>query len=226
MVNTYVLIISVFISLLHVASAEYTVSSEVTFYGARDNCPPGASIAYPVIHTEAGGIGTHADPITFAGAPKCFRPGTRIYNPRLKKYFIMEDECEECEQDWENRKYHVDCWIGPPTLTAGTELIACENALTVDSETIIVDPNSTLPVDTTPLFNGATEKCIVYAPPCHDQGNECGNECQIPQTASCADLAKQYYLTLQRFEQLNPQLNCNRNVPSGTTVCQGGTCGD
>ena len=70
----------------------------------------------------------------------------------------MEDDCEECINDWnKHKKYHIDCWMGPPTLTSGTELIACENALTSDKENIIVDPANNYPVDATSLFNGTTQ---------------------------------------------------------------------
>jgi len=206
--------------------AETTINSEVTFYGARDNCPPGADISHPIIHKEAGGLGTFDNPITFAGTTAAFKAGSIVYIPRLKKYFIMEDDCEECINDWKKKKYHIDCWIGPPTLTSGPELIACEDALTTDSEPIIMNANNGHPVDTTSLFNGTTQVCFVKADPCTDSGNECGNSCEIPSSASCANLAKEFYLTLKRFEDLNPNLDCSKNVPSGTSVCQGGTCGD
>jgi hypothetical protein len=46
-----------------------TVKAIVTFYGAKDNCPPGGDIAYPSKrHPVAGGTGTAADPATFASA--------------------------------------------------------------------------------------------------------------------------------------------------------------
>jgi len=37
------------------------------FVHTKDNCPPGGAIAYPVIHQQAGGVGTFQDPITYAG---------------------------------------------------------------------------------------------------------------------------------------------------------------
>lgn len=62
----------------------------LTFYGARDNCPPGGTIAYPTpTRSEAGGLGTYEDPITYAGDKKATAPGTILYVPMLKKYFIM-----------------------------------------------------------------------------------------------------------------------------------------
>jgi len=209
--------------LLSLAESQRNISSEVTFYGARDNCPPGGDIAHPVIHKEAGGTGTWADPITFAGDSAAIPVGAKIYYPRLSKYFIFEDDCEECIDDWKNgKKYHVDLWMGPDTLSPST-LVACENALTLDKDEITLDPKDDYYVDTTPLYNGATNKCIVNAPPCTDKGNECGNDCEIPNSATCAELAKMLLLTLERFQQLNPKLDCNKTVPAGTSVCQGGT---
>ena len=83
-----------------------------TFYGAKDNCPPGGDIAHPIIHKEAGGVGTFVDPITFAGDTTATPAGTIIYVWQLKKYFIMEDDCEECQDDWrKSHKWHVDLWM-------------------------------------------------------------------------------------------------------------------
>jgi len=204
-----------------------TVSSLVTFYGSRDNCPPGADISYPTIHKEAGGTGTFADPVTFAAAKSCFTVGGKVYVPRLKKYFIFEDDCAECDTDCKKGKLHIDCWMGPQIPPTGPNLIACENQLTGDStEQVIVNPASNLAVDVTPLFNGTTDTCIVHADPCQDEGNTCGNSCSIPNTATCQELAKLFYLNYTRFLQLNPNLDCSKSVKAGTDVCQGGTCGD
>jgi hypothetical protein len=60
------------------------------------------------------GEGSFDNPITFAGDKNVISPGKRIYLPSLSKYFIMEDECEECIHDWNDKKiYHFDLWIGP-----------------------------------------------------------------------------------------------------------------
>jgi hypothetical protein len=48
------------------AHAATTQQTFLTFYGWYDNTPPGGDIAYPQIHSTAGGKGTFADPITFA----------------------------------------------------------------------------------------------------------------------------------------------------------------
>jgi hypothetical protein len=111
---------------------------------SQDNCPPGGDIAYPKIHKLAGGVGTYADPITFASSKKETPPGTIIYVFFLQKYFIsataphiwgllrtqpaltstaVEDDCGECDSDWtKHKKYHFDLWTGPDAVTPGPNL--------------------------------------------------------------------------------------------------------
>ena len=213
-------------------AAARNVTMETTFYGARDNCPPGGAIAYPLLHPVAGGTGTFADPITFAGSKEALPVHTRVYVVELQKYFIMEDNCGECDDDWKHHKYHIDLWIGSDKLGEGPPLIACENALTRPHRVVTVNPPDHLPVDRTPLYT-EDNGCILPNPPaCHDTGSACGNGCDTPTAASCADLAKEFHLTLKRFKVLNngrhgnPQVNCSTIVPKGTDVCMGGSCGD
>ena len=131
---------------------------EVTFYAAADNDPPGsAEIAYPNSrHTSAGGTGTYADPLSLATDPREIRPGVIVYYPTVQKYFVMEDDCAECIDDWSaNRKPHVDLWM---STTADPAVQNCEAALTPDGlDTIIVNPPANLPVDAKPLYAGG--KC-------------------------------------------------------------------
>src|ERR1700753_2793166 len=77
-----------------------TEQAFITMYGWYDNTPPSDSISYPKLHKTAGGTGTYADPITYASDKAETPAGTKIYVPRLQKYFIMEDDCEECDADW------------------------------------------------------------------------------------------------------------------------------
>ena len=133
-----------------------TRSMWVTLYGALDNDPPGsADIAYPQIHSQAGGTGTYADPVTFATDRNELAPGTRVYYPYLKKYFIMEDDCAECDSDWSSGKWHIDLWAGNST---NNGILDCEDALTQQGN-VIVNPPSNEPVDTTPIFNTKTHAC-------------------------------------------------------------------
>jgi hypothetical protein len=166
----------------------------VTWYGFNDNscqvesdhnCNTiafGKSDGFSTKHDIATeGSGTYDDPTTFAtaaadsGSPAEFAPGTIIYLPYVHKYFVMEDQCAECGDEWDQKKaYHVDLWMGPSyDLTANNDmgsdmgtvansaLETCEDQLTLGdgtfqgTGTIIVNPAPDLPVDTSPLFNGA-----------------------------------------------------------------------
>src|SRR4029453_15592620 len=89
------------VSSLFSASAAYAATTQqtfLTFYGWWDNTPPGGDIAYPQIHNPPGGPRTYADPITFATSSDELSPGTKVWVPRVNKYFIMEDSCQECEE--------------------------------------------------------------------------------------------------------------------------------
>jgi len=141
--------------------ASSTYNMYVTFYGWLDNSPPSATIAYPQIHSTAGGTGTHSDPITFACDSSELAPGTIIYVGFVKKYFIMEDDCTECDSDWSNgKKRHVDLWTGG-TASSGDGLLECEDALTQGSASVIVNPSSSESVSSTPLYDNSTNKCYV-----------------------------------------------------------------
>jgi len=79
----------------------------LTAYSYWDNTPPqSAAIARPVLHDQAGGVGTFEDPITIAvghqiegGAQVLdYPPGTRFYFPRLRKYAMVEDVCGDGER--------------------------------------------------------------------------------------------------------------------------------
>ncbi|HTA91162.1 MAG TPA: hypothetical protein VK745_16360 [Polyangiaceae bacterium] len=159
----------------------------VTWYGYDDNsCDTEAqhtcaniaypmSDGYPTKHDGATeGKGTYDDPVTFAAAvkddPETFggatiNPGTLIYYPKVKKYFMMEDSCAECTDQWTaTQLLHVDLWMGPSVPPAGQTmfgqpLIDCEDNGTDSSadnptDTIIVDPPASLEVDQTMLFTG------------------------------------------------------------------------
>jgi hypothetical protein len=145
--------------------ASHTFSMLVTLYGFPDNSPPGTAIAFPQIHPGAAGVGTLQDPVTFATDQKELKPGTRVYYPFLQKYFVMEDDCAECDQDWEGhglnggpRFRHIDLWAGGDARSGQSEL-NCEDALTQSSAKVIVNPPGNLRVDTTPIWNEDTQTC-------------------------------------------------------------------
>ena len=146
------------------AQASTTQNYEVTLYGWPDNSPPGNAIAYPAnggnptLHNAAGGTGTYSDPITYATDRSELAVGTKVYYPYLHRYFIMEDDCVQCDQDWSGGTRHIDLWVGGQGGNSNS-VINCEDNLTQGSSAVIVSPPSNEPVDTTPLFNSSTNTC-------------------------------------------------------------------
>lgn len=136
-----------------------TAAVTVTFYAAADNDPPGSTeIAFPGRRPAAGGAGTWQDPLTFATDPRFLPPGTRIYDPRLQKYFVMEDSCASCISDFSaGRTPHIDLWTGPAT---DGSVLDCENALTPDGPVPVeIGPPPDRPVDPVALYDQATGTC-------------------------------------------------------------------
>ena len=153
------------------AKASTTTNFLVTLYGWPDNSPPGNAIAYPAdggyptIHNAAGGTGTYSNPVTFATDQAELPIGSIVYYPYLHRYFVMEDDCVACDEDWTGQGpdggpglHHIDLWINGQNGNSN-DVINCEDNLTQGSESVIINPPSTEPVDTTPLFNSSTNTC-------------------------------------------------------------------
>lgn len=152
-------------------AAPTAIEVYTTYYGWYDNTPPGCATAYKPFC--ARGIGTYADPITFASFKKEFPVGTILYYPTLEKYFVMGDLCQECQADWVGegpdggpRLYHLDLWIGGKS---GNEfdVINCEDALTQATPSgkplltpFIENPPQNLPVSTESIFDAHTNHCF------------------------------------------------------------------
>ncbi len=155
---------STVLSVVPSGGAGTTANVKITFYGAYDNDPKGSkAIANPVIHQEAGGTGTHADPLTFASpaGAGAYKVGQIIYVPRVQKYFIKEDECAV---SWTAPKgcgvvTMVDLYVGNPS--DAQAVVECENSITPSGDTqIIIDPPANLTVDPKPIWNQSTGACM------------------------------------------------------------------
>jgi hypothetical protein len=136
-------------------AATGVVTAIVTFYAGRDNTPPGSSeIAHPNgRHPTAGGAGTYADPTTLATDPRELPVGSLVYYAPLQRYFVMEDDCDTCIEEWDSdRRAHVDLWVSASTDPA---VLGCEDALTPAGPVLVeVNPPPGRPVDPRPLFDG------------------------------------------------------------------------
>lgn len=156
---------------------QQNVTVYATWYGYNDNSGEtedqhgSADIAYPksdgypTLHNHATeGKGTYSDPVTFATPDKdlsVFPIGSIIYVPFVRKYFIMEDECGDDDPDGCQHGTHVDLWMGPASASNGTKLDDCEDSATSDSTTkVVINPASTLTVDTTTMFK--SNKCTIH----------------------------------------------------------------
>ncbi len=159
---------------VNAAGGGTTTNMMVTWYGFPDNSPPGTAIQFPQIHSHAGGTGTFADPITFATDPRLFAPGSIVYLPMVKKYFIMEDLCTGsgpggpgvqgpgCVADFDNGIKHIDMWAGGDSTQS---VVPCEDNLTRNSTPVISNPPGNLEVSPpvspgNPIFDTGTKVCF------------------------------------------------------------------
>jgi hypothetical protein len=132
----------------------------LTLYGWPDNSPPGNSIAYPGLHQGAGGTGTYADPITFATDQSEEPPGTIIYIPSVQEYAIMEDDCVQCDSDWDSSMaYHFDLWLNSDGSAKTSDVIACEDQWSDSTATVEIGPPPGRTVNPAPLYDIATNTC-------------------------------------------------------------------
>jgi hypothetical protein len=130
-------------------------STEITFYSAYDNDPPGSrAIAHPnARHSQAGGTGTYADPLTLASDTREIALGTIVYVPFVKKYFVMEDDCAQCISDWGSGKIpHLDLFMPNGN---DDNVTACQEKLTPGGRvTVELNPPAGRAVSSNPLYSG------------------------------------------------------------------------
>lgn len=153
-----------------------TMSAKVTFYGFPDNdsgsnTAGGTNIVSYSLSWQgharhrdaqgqpiAGGIGSYADPITLAAddANSSLAPGTLVYLPGLKKYFLVEDNCRNCTTSW------IDVWMESNGTNSAAAVTQCEYDWTADvtqPKDAWLNPSSALQVDITPFFSVGTNQC-------------------------------------------------------------------
>jgi hypothetical protein len=174
----------------------------VTWYGYNDNscgtemqmgcndiANPGLGPQKHMVATA--GAGTYDDPSTAASSDTTdpghvfeaaggvtLTPGTLLYNPEVEQYFILEDSCLECGDEYAcklssddtddppppgdckvGQNLHIDFWMGPNDATQPASLGTCEDNATLGMPyggigTVIVNPPPDLPVKPGPLYTG------------------------------------------------------------------------
>jgi hypothetical protein len=145
------------------------------------------------MHTAATeGAGTYDDPSTAASSDTTdsghvfetsggatLAPGTMIYNPEVEQYFIMEDSCLECGDEYSCKlsaddtddpppppacvvgaNLHIDFWMGPNDAEQPASLSTCEDNATIGNPyagmgAVIINPPPNLPVNPRVLYGGA-----------------------------------------------------------------------
>lgn len=141
------------------ALTEITRTVRFTAYADQDNTPANSdqiaypkSDGYPTVHNVTGGTGTEADPITIAADIREYPIGTRIYEPALKFYGIIEDYCQAAV-DRHNKGIEpdiLDIFVGGKGAPA-QQVADYENTIT-GKRTVIVNPKSGKPVIVGPLY--------------------------------------------------------------------------
>lgn len=167
-------------------------------HGCNDIADPGLG---PKMHQVAtAGAGTYDDPSTAAASDTMdtghvyetadgvtLAPGTLIYNPEVQQYFIFEDSCLECGDEYAcklspddtddpsppagcqvGKNLHIDFWMGPNTMSQPASLATCEDNATIGNPyagagVILVNPPPNLPVHLGALYPGnssATGGCF------------------------------------------------------------------
>ncbi len=135
------------------AAAGKQLRVDLTGYSYFDNSPAGsAEVANPVLHRNADGQGTFADPITVAvPSSKDFKPGTRFYLPTVQRYAIVEDTGASSGSS--SSDGHLDLWSdgrgGSKSSTA-----ACMDRFTGHDVPAELNPPPGRPVLVGPISSG------------------------------------------------------------------------
>ena len=148
----------------HQPAGPHQLTIWLTGYSWQDNTPPGSSIVgEPVLHQQAAGTGTFADPITVAvpghQGDMDWLPGTKFYLPTVQRYVIVEDS--GAAKPPTGADTHLDMWIDGRDGTKQTS-DDCASQFTgyVPAQ---LNPPDHLPVRAGPIQTGGT--CNIPAQP-------------------------------------------------------------
>jgi LysM repeat protein len=124
----------------------------LTGYSFQDNTPAGsAKVSKPILHKNAGGTGTYADPITVAVPGKgsgIWSAGNRFYLPSVQRYVIVEDTGASPAPS--GTAGHLDMWVdGEGGSKSASD--KCMDQITSKSATAIHNPAPNLPVRPGPI---------------------------------------------------------------------------
>jgi hypothetical protein len=124
----------------------------LTGYSFQDNTPAGsAKVSKPILHKNAGGTGTYADPITVAVPGKgsgIWSAGNRFYLPSVQRYVIVEDTGASPAPSGDAG--HLDMWVdGEGGSKSASD--KCMDQITSKAATAIHNPASNLPVHAGPI---------------------------------------------------------------------------
>jgi hypothetical protein len=110
-----------------------------------------------VVRRKTGDIGSSSSTQVFVDDS-----GRRRRWVRLAKYFVMEDDCEDCITEWgADHRPHVDLWMA----ATGATLPACEAALTPAAPVPLeIKPPADRPVDLRPLDDPTSGRCWSAGP--------------------------------------------------------------
>jgi hypothetical protein len=157
----------------------------MTYYSWHDNGylannhQPSYDIAYSrekyprLIYTNAadrrGGDGSSKFPIIVAVSPTYegeLPTGTRIYAPHLKKYLIVQDQCQTPYCEKKQGGLLIDVWMyTKPTSDKSkvSKVEECQRKWTgkgfEQAWDVVINPPNDKPVDTAPFFNPDTNEC-------------------------------------------------------------------
>ncbi len=132
----------------------------VSFFAPSGNADQGSS-------SSAEGTGTRNNPATFAASKNAYTPGTVIWVPTVHKYFVMREDCANCDSLWNNgHQFAVELSVGNAGANNTFSQQNCAAALSREVGSmsspmpIKLHPPHNEPVSAQPLFDSSTSVCF------------------------------------------------------------------